>query len=101
MRQICRCHGTDELRRHKSHRAGRHPGNSSGTNLLAGLDNLLDDLERSQGEWDISTTDHDAFEVGKNLATTPGKVVFQNELLQLIQYLPATTANVVHGARYS
>jgi polyhydroxyalkanoate synthase subunit PhaC len=66
---------------------------SSGTNLLAGLDNLLDDLERSQGEWDISTTDHDAFEVGKNLATTPGKVVFQNELLQLIQYLP-TTPNV-------
>ena len=37
---------------------------SGGTNLLAGLDNLLDDLERSQGEWDISTTDHDAFEVG-------------------------------------
>jgi polyhydroxyalkanoate synthase subunit PhaC len=67
--------------------------NSGGTNLLAGLDNLLDDLERSQGEWDISTTDHDAFEVGKNLATTPGKVVFQNELLQLIQYSP-TTAKV-------
>jgi polyhydroxyalkanoate synthase len=63
---------------------------SSGTNLLAGLDNLLDDLERSQGEWDISTTDHDAFEVGKNLATTPGKVVFQNELMQLIQYVPTT-----------
>jgi len=63
---------------------------SGGTNLLAGLDNLLDDLERSQGEWDISTTDHDAFEVGKNLATTPGKVVYQNELLQLIQYQPTT-----------
>ncbi len=61
---------------------------SGGVNLLAGLDNLLDDLERSQGEWDISTTDHDAFEVGENLAITPGEVVFQNELLQLIQYAP-------------
>jgi polyhydroxyalkanoate synthase len=66
---------------------------SGGTNLLAGLDNLLDDLERSQGEWDISTTDHDAFEVGKNLAITPGKVVYQNELMQLIQY-EATTPSV-------
>ena len=65
---------------------------SGGTNLLAGLDNLLDDLERSQGEWDISTTDHDAFEVGKNLAITPGKIVYQNELLQLIQYQPTTPA---------
>jgi len=66
---------------------------SGGINLLAGLDNLLDDLERSQGEWDISTTDHDAFEVGKNLATTSGKVVYQNELMQLIQY-EATTPTV-------
>ena len=64
-----------------------------GGNLLAGLDNLLDDLERSQGQWEISTTDHDAFEVGENLAITPGKVVFQNELMQLIQYAP-TTAKV-------
>ena len=64
---------------------------SGGGNLLVGLENLLDDLERSQGQWEVSTTDHDAFEVGENLATTPGKVVFQNELLQLIQYAPATS----------
>jgi polyhydroxyalkanoate synthase len=63
---------------------------SGGSNLLTGLDNLMDDLERSQGQWEIATTDYDAFEVGGNLATSPGKVVFQNDLLQLIQYEPAT-----------
>ncbi len=66
---------------------------SGGKNLLSGLDNLLVDLERSQGEWDIGTTDHDAFEVGENLAITPGKVVYRNELLELIHYEP-TTARV-------
>ncbi len=63
---------------------------SGGGNLLAGLENLLDDLERSQGQWEVSTTDHDAFSVGENLAISPGKVIFQNDLLQLIQYEPTT-----------
>ncbi len=63
---------------------------TGGQNLLQGLSNLLDDLKRGRGRLDIKMTDHDAFEVGVNLATTPGKVVYQNELMQLIQYEPIT-----------
>ncbi len=62
---------------------------SGGANLVRGLGNMLDDLERGGGNLDIRMTDTDAFEVGENLALTPGKVVFQNELMQLIQYAPA------------
>jgi len=62
-------------------------------NLLNGMANLARDLERSGDLLKISQTDVDAFEVGRNIATAPGKVVFQNELLQLIQYEP-TTATV-------
>ncbi len=63
---------------------------TGGQNLLQGLSNLLDDLKRGRGRLDIKMTDYDAFEVGVNLATTPGKVIYQNELMQLIQYEPAT-----------
>jgi polyhydroxyalkanoate synthase len=63
---------------------------SGGQNLVRGLDNLLNDLERGGGELRISMTDESAFKLGKNVATTPGKVVFQNDLMQLIQYQPAT-----------
>ncbi len=63
---------------------------SGGENLVKGLENLLDDLERGQGQLRISQTDEDAFEVGRNVAVTPGKVVFQNDLMQLIQYEPTT-----------
>ncbi len=63
---------------------------SGGENLVRGLNNLLGDLERGRGKLTIRMTDLDAFELGENIATTPGKVVYQNELLQLIQYLPTT-----------
>ncbi|NDE89915.1 MAG: class I poly(R)-hydroxyalkanoic acid synthase [Alphaproteobacteria bacterium] len=63
---------------------------TGGENLVKGLENLLNDLERGNGELKITMTDEKAFEVGKNLATTPGKVVFQNDLIQLIQYEPLT-----------
>lgn len=63
---------------------------SNGENLVKGLENLLEDLERGKGHLRISMTDTDAFEVGKNIAVTPGKVVYQNDLMQLIQYAPAT-----------
>ncbi|MCS7268512.1 MAG: class I poly(R)-hydroxyalkanoic acid synthase [Geminicoccaceae bacterium] len=61
-----------------------------GENLLRGLKNMLEDLERGRGRLAIKMTDYDAFEVGRNIATTPGKVVYQNELVQLIQYEPVT-----------
>jgi polyhydroxyalkanoate synthase len=63
---------------------------SGGENLLRGLANLLEDLERGKGELRIKMTDLTAFEVGKNIAITPGKVIAQNDLMQLIQYAPAT-----------
>lgn len=63
---------------------------TGGENLIKGLENLISDLERGAGELKISKTDYRAFEVGKNLAVTPGKVIFQNDLIQLIQYKPTT-----------
>ena len=66
---------------------------SKGENLLKGLQNLLTDLERGKGKLAIRQTDMNAFKVGENVATSPGKVVYQNDLMQLIQYAP-TTAEV-------
>ena len=63
---------------------------SRGENLVKGLQNLLDDLERGKGKLHIKMTDMEAFKVGENIAVTPGSVVFQNDLMQLIQYAPAT-----------
>lgn len=63
---------------------------SGGENLMKGLNNLLDDLERGKGRLSIRMTDLDAFKIGENIATTPGKVVFQNDLVQLLQYAPTT-----------
>ena len=64
---------------------------SGGKNLLKGLDNLLADIEKGEGQLRVSMTDEKAFQLGKNVATTPGKVVFQTSLMQLIQYEPVTT----------
>jgi len=63
---------------------------TGGQNLVRGLHNLLDDIERGNGQLKISMTDTKAFELGVNIATTPGQVVFQNDLIQLIQYEPST-----------
>jgi len=68
----------------------RATADSHGKNLVKGLEHMLEDLERGKGKLRISMTDEDAFEVGENVAVTPGKVVFQNDLIQLIQYEPTT-----------
>jgi polyhydroxyalkanoate synthase len=61
-----------------------------GENLVRGLKMMLQDLERGKGKLLIRQTDMDAFEVGRNTAVSPGAVVFQNDLIQLIQYAPTT-----------
>ena len=64
---------------------------TGGDNLLRGLSNLLDDLGRGKGGLAITMTDMNAFRLGENVATTPGKVAAQNDLMQLIQYAPVTS----------
>ena len=63
---------------------------SKGENLLKGLKNLLEDIDRGHGELSIRQADMNFFKLGENVATTPGKVVFQNDIFQLIQYAPTT-----------
>jgi len=63
---------------------------TGGESVLDGIENLLSDLERGDGRLDIATNDPNAFEVGVDLATTEGEVIFQNDLMQLIQYHPRT-----------
>ncbi len=63
---------------------------SSGGNLVKGMENFQRDLERSGAMLSVAQSDTEAFEVGRNVATTPGKVVFQNSVIQLLQYTPTT-----------
>jgi len=63
---------------------------SSGGNLVRGMKMLAEDIEAGQGTLRIRQSDPSNLIVGVNMATTPGKVIFQNELMQLIQYAPST-----------
>ncbi len=63
---------------------------SQGKNLLRGLHNLLSDVEVGSSRLMIKMTDTDAFKIGENLAITPGKVIFRNDMMELIQYTPQT-----------
>jgi polyhydroxyalkanoate synthase subunit PhaC len=62
---------------------------SNGENLVRGLNNLLEDLDRGHGQLSIRQTT-DSFKVGENIATAPGKAVFRNALIELLQYAPST-----------
>ena len=64
--------------------------NSDGKNLLNGIKNCLSDLVVNNGYFNIKTNDLTAFTIGKNLAATPGKIIYQNDLMELIQYSHTT-----------
>ncbi len=63
---------------------------SNAENLVRGMHMLAEDIEAGGGHLKIRQTDPSMFAVGRNLATTPGKVIFQNDLMQLLQYAPST-----------
>jgi polyhydroxyalkanoate synthase subunit PhaC len=64
---------------------------TGGDNLVRGLSHLIEDMIRGKGKLAITMSDMNAFRLGENVAATPGKVIAQNDLMQLIQYAPATS----------
>jgi len=69
---------------------------TNGASLMSGVQNLMADLQRGQ----LTHTDPQAFRLGENIATTPGEVVYQTKLFQLIQYAPATKTCAENPAPY-
>ena len=68
----------------------REAAETQGESIVKGMENFASDLARGGGQLSISQTDFNQFKVGENVATAPGKVVFQNELIQLLQFSPST-----------
>jgi polyhydroxyalkanoate synthase len=68
----------------------RHTLEENGANLVRGMKMLAEDIEAGKGELRVRQTDPSSFEVGRNVAVTPGEVVFRNDLMELIQYAPQT-----------
>jgi len=65
---------------------------TNGENLLSGMKQLAEDMKKGNGLLNIKMTDTNHFKVGETIACTPGKVVFQNDVMQLIQYSPTTAS---------
>ena len=63
---------------------------TKGQNLLEGVAHLMQDLDRNGGNFNVKMTNLEHFHLGENIASTPGKVVYQNEMMQLLQYTPST-----------
>ena len=63
---------------------------TEGASLVKGLENLVHDIERNEGDLLVSLADENAFKLGENIATTEGQVVFRNRMLELIQFSPKT-----------
>ncbi|MBI1198121.1 MAG: class I poly(R)-hydroxyalkanoic acid synthase [Phenylobacterium sp.] len=63
---------------------------SGGESLVRGMENFQQDLQRGGGQLSIAQTDYDLFKIGENVATAPGKVVFRNDIIELLQFSPAT-----------
>ena len=63
---------------------------TEGESLVRGLENLVRDIEANQGDWLVTLSDPDAFEIGGNIATAEGSVVYRNRMFELIQYAPTT-----------
>ena len=63
---------------------------TGGESLVKGMENFAADLERGGGQLSIAQTDYEMFKIGENVATAPGKVVFRNEIIELLQFSPTT-----------
>jgi polyhydroxyalkanoate synthase len=63
---------------------------TGGESLVRGMENFAADLERGGGQLSIAQTDYEMFKIGENVATAPGKVVFRNEIIELLQFSPTT-----------
>jgi len=66
---------------------------TNGLNIMEGFKQFIDDIQRGNGYLDIKNTDLDAFKVGENIACTPGKIIYQNDIMQLIHYTPTQNKN--------